>query len=60
MSFAQWNKIQRKPQYRISNIFCKKTYNAMLFAENASKHFYVTNKIMKRWYLFDIVLLFAG
>ena len=32
----------------------------MLFAENASKHFYVTNKIMKRWYLFDIVLLFAS
>ena len=29
----------------------------MLFVENARKHYYVTNEIMKRWYLFDIVLL---
>ena len=32
----------------------------MLFVENASKHYYVTNEIIKRWYLFDIVLLLAG
>ena len=31
----------------------------MLFMENASKHYYVTNEIMKR-YLFDIVLLLVG
>ena len=28
----------------------------MLFVENASKHYYVTNEIMKKWHLFDIVL----
>ena len=29
----------------------------MLFVENVSKHYYVTNEITKRWYLFDIVIL---
>ena len=28
----------------------------MLFLENASKHYYVTNEIMKKLYLFDTVL----
>ena len=32
----------------------------MLFVENASKYYYVTNEIMKRWYLFDIVWLLVG
>ena len=37
--------------------FCaRKFITAMLFVENARKHYYVTNEIMKRWYLFDIVL----
>ena len=31
-----------------------------MFVENASKDNYVTNEIMKRWYLFEIVLLFVG
>ena len=32
----------------------------MLFGENASKYYYVNNEIMKRLYLFDIVLLLVG
>ena len=32
----------------------------MLFVENPSKHYYVTNKIMNIWYLFDIEFLLTG
>ena len=47
------------PQYT-ENFFPRKLVTAMLFVENASKHYYVTNKIMKIWYLFDIVFLLPG
>ena len=40
--------------------FCEKTYHRYVFVEHASKHYCVTNEIMKRWYLFGIVLLLAG
>ena len=29
----------------------------MLFVEIASKHYYVTNEIIKRWYLFNVLLM---
>ena len=32
----------------------------MFYAENASRHYHVTIEIMKKWYLFDIVLLLLG
>ena len=32
----------------------------MLFVENLSKYYYVTNELMIRLYLFDIVLLPVG
>ena len=40
--------------------FSRKLITAMLFGENASKYYYVNNEIMKRLYLFDIVLLLVG
>ena len=38
-------------------LFARKRITAMLFVENESKNYY---KIMKRWYLFDIMLLLVG
>ena len=38
----------------------RKLITAMLFVENRSNHYYVTNGIMKRLYFFDIVLLLLG
>ena len=32
----------------------------MFFVENAIKYYYVTTEIMKRWNLFDVVLLRLG
>ena len=61
MRFAQWNNIHRKPQYGISNIFLQENLSQLcFFVENASKRYYVTTEIMKRWYLFDIMLLLVG
>ena len=56
MRLAQWSNIHRKPEYRISNIFNIIIITAMLFVENASMDYYVTNEKMKRGYLFDIML----
>ena len=39
---------------------CKKTYHHYVACGNASKHYYVTKEITKRWCLFDIVLLLAS
>ena len=40
--------------------FRRKLITALLFVENASKHHYATNEIIKGWYLFYIVLLLVG
>ena len=40
--------------------FARKLITAMFFAENPSKQYYVTNEMMKRRHLFNIVLLLAG
>ena len=39
---------------------CKKTYHHYVACGDASKHYYVTKEITKRWCLFDIVLLLAS
>ena len=44
----------------IRTFFERKRITAMLLVEKASKHYYMTNEIMKRWYLFDIVFLLKG
>ena len=51
---------RKNESQNVMHLFVRKLTTATLFVENASKHYCVTNEIMKRWFLFDIVLLLVG
>ena len=42
------------------HFFIRKLITATFFVENASKRYYVTAEMMKRRYLFDIMLSLVG
>ena len=60
MRLAQWNNLDSATVIHFQDCFARKLITAMFFAENASKQYYVTNEMMKRRHLLNIVLLLAG